>query len=661
MNHPAQDDLIDLLRHDVGAAREEAERLLARAPADPLARLVCAEATRRGGDARTALMHAREGRRAAPDFAPLGLEEARCRAELDDLHGAVRVLDSTLAHSPDFVPGWRALAQLREQLGDLDGARAAAERQRTIGLSDPALAKASELLHRGRLGEAEFVLRQHVKAHPLDVSGIRLLADVGNRLGVLEDARRLLERCLELAPDFHMARHDYANTLIKLQQFDQAEAELDALKRAEPESTAHRVLEGFLLVRMGRYEAAVDVYEALVARQPHLARVQMSLGHALKTIGRQADSIAAYRAALDAEPSLGEAWWSLANLKTFVFSGDDIAQMREQLRSRAINRSDRYHLQFALGKALEDCGETDEAFGAYAAGNELRRDGLRYDAARITAEREAQEAFFSQSFLADREGWGDPAPDPIFIVGLPRSGSTLLEQILASHSAVEGTFELPDIISMVRRLSGRKRPDAPSDYPGILSRLSKDDVRALGTEYLDRTHVHRTGKPRFIDKMPNNFQHVGFIKLILPNATIIDARRHPMACGFSNFKQLFARGQNFSYNLPEIARYYLDYVAWMRLWDRILPGAIHRVIYEDMVAEAEQQVRALLAHCGLAFEPACLAFHETRRAVRTASSEQVRQPIYQSSVEQWRAFERHLAPLRDNLAPLFRTDEHWKS
>jgi hypothetical protein len=349
-------------------------------------------------------------------------------------------------------------------------------------------------------------------------------------------------------------------------------------------------------------------------------------------------------------PQLGEVWWSLANLKTWRFEAADVAAMRAQLARTDLAEDDRFHLEFALGKALEDDGDFAASFGAYARGNAIRKAQLRHSADDTSQQATASRALLDAEFFAARAGWGCPASDPIFIVGLPRSGSTLVEQILASHSAVEGTMELPDILTLVRRMDRPPTPGGEGRYPAALAALTADEARALGEEYLERTRVQRrTERPRFIDKLPNNWLHVGLIRLILPNATIIDARRHPLGCCLSGFKQHFARGQAFSYDLAHIGRYYRDYVALMAHVDAALPGKVHRVIYERMVADTEGEVRRLLAHLGLPFEDACLRFWTNERAVRTASSEQVRQPIFDDALDHWRNFEPWLDPLKAAL------------
>jgi tetratricopeptide (TPR) repeat protein len=403
-------------------------------------------------------------------------------------------------------------------------------------------------------------------------------------------------------------------------------------------------LKASILGRIGHLEEAIAIYEKILSDYPNQGGGWMSLGHALKTVGRQEQAIDAYRKAIEVKPGTGEAYWSLANLKTFRFDDDTIETMRREVLSEGGKTDDYYHLYFSLGKALEDDERFEEAFEAYRRGNLIRRKTVRWDPDAHHGNMNDLIKFFEPALFADRAGQGCQETAPIFIVGLPRAGSTLLEQILASHSQVEGTMELPDIISMARRLSGKKKRDEASLYPRVLADMNSGQLRELGEEYLDRTRVHRTDTPYFIDKMPNNFTHIGMIHLILPNAKIIDARRLPLACCFSGFKQLFASGQNFTYNLEEIGRYYYDYVELMKHWDRVLPGRVLRVNYEDVVADIETEVRRLLDYCALPYETACLEFHKT-----DASSEQVRQPLYGGAVEQWRNFQSWLGPLEKAL------------
>ncbi|HZW59814.1 MAG TPA: sulfotransferase, partial [Woeseiaceae bacterium] len=470
--------------------------------------------------------------------------------------------------------------------------------------------------------------------------------------GQFDDAINLLERCLELAPTFHLARHNYAVALSRRQRLDEAIAEVERLLIAEPDNPNYTLLKGSFLVQKGEHEQALELYESLIENYPNQSNAQMNYGHTLKAVGRVDAAVRAYRRAIELRPATGEAYWSLANLKTFRFENDDVRRMQAEVLPDGGDPDDQAHLLFALGKALEDSGEYDEAFAYYERGNRLRGRHHRHNAKINVFNTARQIKALTAEFFAERRGWGCPAPDPIFIVGLPRAGSTLLEQILSSHSAVEGTAELPDIIAISRKLAKRSPHNPAGDYPEVLASLSEQQVRESGEHYLESTRVQRHGLPYFIDKMPNNFQHIGLIHLILPQAKIIDARRHPMAGCFSNYKQLFARGQTFTYSLTDLGHYYRDYLALMDHWDGVLPGRVHRVQYEDMVRDTENRIRSLLDYCGLEFEQQCLRFFETKRAIRTPSSEQVRRPVYTEGLEQWRNFEAHLGPLKKALGPV---------
>ena len=417
----------------------------------------------------------------------------------------------------------------------------------------------------------------------------------------------------------------------------------------EPANLDYRSLAATTAVGLGEQDTAIDLYEGMLADRPDDPDVHLWLAHALKTVGRTSEAVEAYRAASAARPDFGDAYWSLANLKSYRFSDEEIARMRAEEASPAIALVDRYHLCFALGKALEDRAETAESWCYYAEGNALKRSESRYRPEIIETNTKKQIEVCTREFFSRRAGWGAPARDPIFILGLPRSGSTLLEQILASHSQVEGTQELADIQRIVLDLQGRDLDLDDPRYPAVLADLTEQDVRRLGDKYLADTRVYRTGRPIFIDKMPNNFRHIGLIHLMLPNATIIDARRDPMSCCFSNLKQLFAQGQEFAYSIEDIARYYRTYLELMLHWGEVLPGRVLRVHHEDVVADLEGGVRRMLDHCGLPFEPACVDFHKTRRSVRTPSSEQVRQPIFRDGLHQWKAYAPWLGPLETAL------------
>ena len=504
----------------------------------------------------------------------------------------------------------------------------------------PRLVEAAIALNENRLEVAERLLKPHLKEDPFDVAAIRMLAELAARIGRWKDAENLLQRAVELAPGWTVAKANLALMLGRMGRPAEALDLLDDILAEEPDDLGHWNLKASTLARLGDFDDAIRLYEDVLARTPRQSKVWLSYGHMLKTVGRQVDGIAAYRKAIEIRPTLGEAWWSLANLKTFKFEESDIAAMQAALGAADLRDEDRFHVDFALGKAMHDAGRADEAFEHYARANALRLKHHPYDAGEITRKVDRCIASFTTAAFAERQG-GCERPDPIFIVGMPRAGSTLVEQILSSHSQVEGTSELPDIPMLARKDRG---------YPGSVLKLTEEERRELGQEYLRRAGVQRrTERPFFIDKLPNNWLYVPFIQLILPNAKIIDARRHPLSCCFSNFRQHFARGQDFTYDLADVGSYYADYVRLMAHIDAVLPGRVHRVIYERIVDDTETEVRALLEHCGLEFEPACLEFYKTERAVRTASSEQVRRPIYREATEEWRAYEPHLRPLKDTL------------
>lgn len=645
-----------LLGQEPSLAEAQAREILLAMPGHPEAILLLAAALRRQGRAGEGLELLEPVIRAHPGWPMVHLEAGMAFADLQIGRAAVAALSRAVTLDGRLSVAWDALTDQLLLAGDEAGAARARAEQIKASVSDPELMQAATALIANDLPVAERILKPYLSRHPTHVAAIRMLAEVAARLGRNEDAEALLARCLELAPGFTEARYNHATVLYRLTRAEEALAALDPLLAANPRHAGYRNLKAAVLGRLGDYAGAIDLYEGVLAEHPNQPKGWMSLGHSYKTIGRQADSVSAYRKTLELAPQFGEAWWSLANLKTVKFSDDDIAAMRLQLARPDLTDEDRFHLHYALGKALEDVGQPAASFEQYAAGASLRRAGIDYEADHTTAHARRSMAVFTADFFAKRQGWGCPAPDPIFIVGLPRAGSTLIEQILASHSLIEGTMELPDIIAIARRLGGRHRRESDGSYPEMVTGLTADETRALGEEYLERTRVQRkTDRPFFIDKMPNNFAHIGLIRLILPNAKIIDARRHPLGCCFSAFKQHFARGQGFSYDLTDLGRYYADYVALMAHFDAVLPGAVHRTLYEQMIADPEGQVRSLLSSCGLDFEPGVMKFHENDRAVRTASSEQVRRPIFTDGVDQWRAFEPWLGPLKTALGPALET------
>jgi tetratricopeptide (TPR) repeat protein len=497
-------------------------------------------------------------------------------------------------------------------------------------------------MHENRLDVAERLLKPHLKEDPFDVRAIRMLAELAARIGRLKDAETLLRRATEIAPGFTPAQTNLAMVLGRLGRPAEALAILDEVFKDQPEGPGDLNLRAATLARLGDIEQALALYEQVLKQRPNQPRLLLSYGHMLKTMGRLDESVAAYRRAIEVDPTLGEAWWSLANLKTVRFDETDVGAMKAALTGRGLKDDDRFHLEFALGKGLHDLGRSDEAFAHYAAGNALRRTYHPFEGQKVARLVDRSIELFTADVLS--RGGGCEAPDPIFIVGMPRAGSTLVEQILSSHSQVEGTAELPDMPAIARALG---------KYPASAAGLDEPERRAAGEEYLKRTAVNRrTNRPFFIDKLPNNWMFTPFIHFVLPRAKIIDARRHPLGCCMSNYRQHFARGQDFTYDLGDVGRYYSDYVRLMAHVDASLPGRVHRVIYERMIDDTEGEVRALLDYCGLKFEQACLEFYSTERAVRTPSAQQVRQPIYKDAADEWRRYDAHLGPLKEALGPV---------
>jgi tetratricopeptide (TPR) repeat protein len=584
-----------------------------------------------------------------PRYSRLYQERGHCHVVRKDAPRAIESFLRAVNINPALPASWRMLEGLYRLTGDAQNAATAAAHVATLERLPPEVLTATGLFSDGDLVPAEDITRAFLLEHGNHVEAMRLLARIGIELDVLDDAQLLLEAVLVLQPDYQAARYDYARVLVERHQYARACAELDTLLGIEPDNRYYKTLHATAIVGLGRYEQAIVAYRDLLVDAPQPAELHLSIAHSLKTLGRQQESIEAYRAAFAARPNYGDAYWSLANLKTYRFTDGEITAMRAAEAASDTPLVDRYHLCFALGKAFEDRAEYAESWTYYERGNAFKKSESRYRPEVIETNTRKQIEVCTPEFFARRKGWGDPSTAPILIVGLPRAGSTLLEQILASHSRVEGTQELSDVQRMVVGLQGRA-PDLDNPrYPGVLEDLTAADLLGLGEKYLKDTSVYRTDKPYFIDKMPNNFRHIGLIHLMLPNARIIDARREPMACCFGNLKQLFANGQEFSYSVEDIARYYRTYLELMRHWDAVLPGKVLRVRHEDVVDDLEGSVRRMLDFCGLDFEPACVEFHKTERTVRTASSEQVRRPIFRDGLDQWRHYQPWLKSLEEAL------------
>ncbi len=642
-----------LLETQPARASEQAAEILKAVPGHPPARLILGMARRIVGDTGAALEVLEPLAREQPRWAAAYLELGAALGDAGRTAAAIAALERATQLNPELPDAWRRLADQRDAGGDATAADQARAHFIKAANRDPRLMAAAAALVENKIPNAEALLRAHLTQFPTDVAALRMLAEVAARLRRYVDAEALLARCLELAPSFDAARHNYAVVLFRQAKVAAALPQIEQLLAKEPRNPGYRNLQAAIRAHLGDYSESIEVFDAVLKEFPEQPKVWMSYGHALKTAGRAEDSIAAYRRAIALSPTLGEAYWSLANLKTFRFADADVAAMRAALGRGDLGDEDRLHFEFALGKALEDAAAYEESFAHYAAGSAIRRTLSPYDARETTGFLRRSKTLYTREFFAARTGSGAAAPDPIFIVGMPRSGSTLLEQILASHPLVEGTMELPDIAAMVRELVAPRTHEDWPHYPQVVEPLTAGELRALGERYLAQTRVQRkTDAPYFIDKMPNNFMHVGFIHLILPNAKIIDARRHPLGCCFSNFKQHFARGQSFSYSLDDVGRYYRDYVELMAHFDAVLPGRVHRVIYERLIDDPEAVVRAALGYCGLPFDERCLRFYENDRAVRTASSEQVRLPIFRDGVDHWKHYEPWLGPLKAALGPV---------
>ncbi len=641
-----------LLTSEPRLAAEQATEILKVAPGHPLATLLLGVAQRRCGDAAASQTILEPLAQSQPNWAAAHYELGLTLGARRNGEAAVTALRRAVSLKPEMPDAWRALGDHLTAIGDASGADDAYAQHIKHSNRDPRLMEAAAALCENRIPIAETLLRDHLKQHPTDVPAMRMLAEVAARLHRYPDAETLLERALELAPSFEPARHNYAIILHRQRKPGLAREQVQKLIEADPLNPSYRTLKAAIASSIGDYDTALDVYAGVLAEYPNNARVWMSYGHALKTTNRQGECVQTYRKSIELAPHLGEAYWSLANLKTFKFTQADVEAMQAQLANAKLTNDDRLQFHFALGKAFEDAAQFAESFKHYQEGNRLRRAGAGYDPDWNTEQMRRAKTLFTPEFFAARAGQGASAPDPIFIVGLPRSGSTLLEQILSSHPQVEGTMELADIVNMVRELGGASARGT-STYPQPVAALDADALRAIGERYLAQTRIYRrTDAPFFIDKLPNNFAHTGLIHLILPRARIIDARRHPLGCCFSGFKQHFARGQHFTYSLDEIGRYYRDYVELMAHYDAVLPGRVHRVIYERMVADTQSEVRRMLDYCGLPFDERCLRFYENERAVRTASSEQVRRPIYREGVDHWQHYEPWLGPLKSALGPV---------
>jgi tetratricopeptide (TPR) repeat protein len=626
-----------------------AEALAADVPQNRDVLYLMAMGQRQLGKLSEALVSLRRLEQHHPAFSRLYQERGHCFVALKQAPQAIEAFLKAVNINPALPASWNLLEGLYRMTGQADNAAMAAAHVATLKKIPSQVLTATGLFADGDVSAAEIMVRAYLLEHGNNVEAMRLLARIGIERDVLDDAELLLEAVLTLEPEYRAARLDYARALMERHKYLRAREELETLLKLEPQNRHYKTLYTSTIVGLGEHEKAVALYRELLIGAAQPADLHLSIAHSFKALGRQQESIDSYRAAAAARPGFGDAYWSLANLKTYRFGDAEIAHMRDAEARAGVAPVDRYHLCFALGKAFEDRAEYADSWLYYERGNALKRAESRYRPDILETNTRKQIEICNRNFFAQRVGFGAAAADPIFILGLPRAGSTLLEQILASHSQVEGTQELADIPRIVLSLQDRV-PDLDNPrYPGVLAQMEPDDFLRLGEKYLADTRIYRSGKPYFIDKMPNNFRHVGLIHLMLPNAKIIDARREPMACCFGNLKQLFANGQEFTYSMEDIARYYRTYLDLMTHWNTALPGKVLRVEHEEVVEDLEGNVRRILDFCGLPFETACLEFHKTMRSVRTASSEQVRQPIFREGLDQWKHYEPWLGPLKDWL------------
>lgn len=643
-----------LLEGDPAAAAREAAEIVRSHPGHAAALLLLGTAHRACGNPQAAAAEFSELAAAQPDSAVIRLELARALRAQGREEEALTALQRALELAPDLADAWREMSLLHAARGDTAACDAAYARFARLAPEESRLAEAAAALASERLDAAEAQLERALARTPQDVVALRMLAEAASAREDFGRAERLLEECLRLAPGYSRARLELVKVVHKQMRAEPMLPLLERLLAHEPDNPRYRTLQAAAFSLLGRVERATEIHQALVAEFPDDELLWLNYGHTLRSAGRRQDAVDAYRRCITLKPDFGDAWLALANLKTLRFSPEDVAAMRAQVAREDLRHGDRAQFEFSLGKALEDAGEFAGSFEHYARGNALRREVVYYQGETVTRLVRRTQALYTREFFAARAGWGCQSPEPIFIVGLPRAGSTLLEQILASHSQVEGTRELTDVLRFAVELGDREEaPGKPPSYPQSVARLTAAEVGAYGERYLAQTRAHRLlGRERFIDKMGSNFLHVGLIHLMLPNARIIDARRSPLGCCFSNFKQHFHRGLWFSYSLEDLGRYYRDYVSLMAHFDTALPGRIYRVNYEDVVRDFEGEVRRVLDFCGLPFEEQCLRFHENRRTVATVSSEQVRQPLYSEGVAQWRNFEPWLGALKEALGEL---------
>ena len=585
----------------------------------------------------------------APDMGRAYQELGHLNRDMGNEEQAVVHYRQACELNPALFASWNYLYEYFVKNSNKPAADHALEQINKLQSLPGVLLYIDQILNEGRLGMAEAKCRAFLKKNPTHTYAMSLLSEIANRLGYFDDAEFLLEKAVEFKPDDGDLRMKYASILRKKQKFAKTMEQVNILCEKFPDNLNYQALKASEIMQNGDHEKAITLLDDILSKNPYNFSTLTSKGHAEKTLGRTEQAINSYQSAYQIKPDHGEAFFSLANLKTYSFTSEELGNMREQVKRVDLSLRDKAYFHFALAQGCEVNGEYDEAFFHLENGNRIKNNQSQYSIERMDNELQAQMDICDEEFFKDLGKGGYNTKDPIFILGLPRAGSTLIEQILASHSMIDGTLELPNILSIAQSLRGDDVYGKEGNYPKSMRSLTLEQRESLGKSYVEDTRMHRKDAPMFTDKMPNNFRHIGLIHLIMPNAKIIDARRYPLDCCFSMFKQLFAQGQEFSYGLAEAGSYYKSYVKLMNHWDKVLPGKILRVNNEDIIDDLEGQVKRMLEYLQLPFEEECITFYETDRSVRTASSEQVRRPINKEGMERWKPYSNHLKPLVDSL------------
>jgi tetratricopeptide (TPR) repeat protein len=585
----------------------------------------------------------------APDMGRAYQELAHLNRDKGNKLQATGYYRQATEHNPALLASWNELYKLAVESKNRGSARHAHEKIEQLKSLPNILLHVNQILNEGNIKEAEKKCREFLKVNPTNTHAMSLLAEIASRLGHLNDSEFLLESAVKLNPEDSEIRKKYLLILRKRQKFTKTMEQADILVQQNPHNLSFQAQKAIEVMQNGDHEESIRLLENILEKAPLDPNTLTAKGHAEKTLGRTEDAINSYQTAYNSKHDHGEAYFSLANLKTYKFDDEEISQMKNQLNRVDISIGDRTYFHFALAQACESIGDYDEAFYHLDHGNHIRKQQTKYSIEMMDNEMQAQIDICNKDFFKSLGEGGFNTKDPIFILGLPRAGSTLIEQIIASHSMVDGTLELPNILTMAQDLRGEDIYGTLGKYPGSMKNLTFTDRENMGKKFIKDTDMHRENAPMFTDKMPNNFRHIALIHLIMPNAKIIDARRYPLDCCFSMFKQLFAQGQEFTYGLEEAGSYYNSYVKLMNHWDNVLPNKILRVNNEDVIDDLEGQVRRILNFLELPFEDACVSFHKTERSVRTASSEQVRQPINKKGMGRWKPYAKHLKPLINSI------------